>query len=92
MECAITAAWMPSFPPLPVMWEWQMKQSWRRGQASEYNTNSRHTQRSTPPTDLNGRKQHGGACSIVAASVHDAGQAAGVEQHAQGLVAGRIAK
>jgi hypothetical protein len=76
------------------MWEWQMKQSWRRRKASENNTpqTQGNTQRATPPTDLNGRKQHGGACSIVAASVHDAGQAAGVEQHTHGLVAGRIAK
>jgi hypothetical protein len=74
------------------MWEWQMKQSWRRRKYSQCNTNSKYKQRATPPADLNGRKQHGGTGCFVAASVHDAGQAAGIEQHAHGLIEGHIAK
>jgi hypothetical protein len=43
-------------------------------------------------TDLDSRKQHGSASLLLAARMHHAGQAAGIEQHAHRLIAGCGAK
>ena len=49
-----------------------------KGESMQYELKV-YKQRATPPADLNCRKQHGGTGCFVAASVHDAGHAAGIE-------------